>query len=102
MQAQAKSPKQSEFEKTALVHLDSLHSLALRLTRNSPDAEDLVQETCLKAYRFFHRFQPGTNCRAWLLKVMTNIFINRYRQKAKQPETINVQEAEDVRLNQRL
>jgi RNA polymerase sigma-70 factor (ECF subfamily) len=102
MPDQAKSPKQTEFENTALVHLQSLYSVALRLTRNPSDAEDLVQETYLKAYRFFHRFQPGTNCKAWLLKVLTNIFINKYRKKTKEPETIAVAEDEDYRLNQRI
>jgi len=95
------SPKQLEFEKTALVHLDSLYNFALRMTRNPSDAEDLVQETYLKAYRFFHRFQPGTNCKAWLLKVLTNIFINRYRQKAKEPEKVEAREIEDYSINQR-
>src|SRR3972149_1235217 len=96
------SSKPSEFEKAALVHLNSVFAVARRMTKNQTDAEDLVQETYLKAYRFFHRFQPGTNCRAWLLRILTNIFINKYRQKAREPQSVEFQQAADYRLNQQL
>jgi RNA polymerase sigma-70 factor (ECF subfamily) len=82
--------------------LDSLYGVALRLTKNPADAEDLVQETYLKAYRFFHRFQPGTNCRAWLLKILTNIFINKYRQKAREPRSVEFEQLDDYGLNKML
>ncbi len=68
-----------EFEQVALVHLDGLYQTALRLTRNRADAEDVVQETCLRAFRNFHRFNPGTNCRAWLYTILRNVFLNRIR-----------------------
>jgi RNA polymerase sigma-70 factor, ECF subfamily len=68
-----------EFEELALAHLDPLYSAALRLTKNERDAEDLVQDTCMRAYRFFDKFERGTNIKAWLFKILTNTFINRYR-----------------------
>lgn len=85
---------QADFESIALVHIDSLYSYALRMTRNTSEAEDLVQESYLKAYRFWDKFQPGTNCKAWLLKIMTNIFINKYREKMKEPQILNFDEIE--------
>jgi len=68
-----------EFEDTALVHLDTLYRSALRFTHNRAEAEDLVQETCLRAFRGFHRFNPGTNCRAWLLTILRNEFLKRLK-----------------------
>lgn len=68
-----------EFEREALVHLDALYRAALRLTHNRADAEDLVQETYVKALKAFHRYNPGTNCRAWLFTIMRNAFLNRIR-----------------------
>ncbi len=70
-----------EFEQEALVHLDTLYASAFRFTRNPSDAEDLVQETVLRAFRFYDRFEAGSNMRAWLLRILTNTFINRYRRK---------------------
>jgi RNA polymerase sigma-70 factor (ECF subfamily) len=67
------------FETESLAHLDSLYAVAMRLTRNSSDSEDLVQDTFVKAMRARQQFVPGTNIRAWLLRIMTNTFINRYR-----------------------
>ncbi len=77
-----------EFEMLALGHLDPLYAAALRLTRNERDAEDLVQDTFLRAYRFFDRFERGTNIKAWLFKILTNTFINRYRRKAKERSAV--------------
>ncbi len=77
-----------EFESLALGHLDPLYAAALRLTRNERDAEDLVQDTFLRAYRFFDRFERGTNIKAWLFKILTNTFINRYRRKAKERSAV--------------
>lgn len=74
------------FEATALPHLDACYGLALRLTRNPDDAEDLVQEAFLRALRFFHRFEAGTNFRAWVFKVLLNTFINSYRKGAVRRE----------------
>jgi len=70
-------------------HTDALYRTALRMTKNSGDAEDLVQETLLKAFRFFDRFETGTNIKAWLFKIMMNIFINEYRQKSKRPNAMS-------------
>jgi RNA polymerase sigma-70 factor (ECF subfamily) len=72
-------PDARDFEREALVHLDSLYRAALRLTHNRADAEDLVQETYVRALRAFHRYNPGTNCRAWLFTIMRNAFLNRIR-----------------------
>src|SRR5271154_6391908 len=77
-----------EFEALALTHLDSLYASALRLTKNEKDAEDLVQDTCMRAYRFFDRFERGTNIRAWLFKILTNTFINRYRRRVKEKSVV--------------
>jgi RNA polymerase sigma-70 factor (ECF subfamily) len=71
--------KRREFEETALVHMSSIYTAAVRLTRNKTEAEDLFQETFLRAYRFFHQFQPGSNCRAWLFAILRSLFINRVR-----------------------
>jgi RNA polymerase sigma-70 factor (ECF subfamily) len=73
-----------EFETVALVHLDALYRTALRLTHNRADAEDLVQEACLRAFRSFHRFAPGTNCRAWLFTILRNAFLNRVRNEGRE------------------
>lgn len=73
-----------EFEETALVHLDTLYRSALRLTHNRAEAEDLVQEACLRAFRGFHRFNPGTNCRAWLLTILRNEFLKRLKKGARE------------------
>lgn len=73
-----------KFEQTALPHLDAVYTAALRLARNPEDAEDLLQETILRAYRFFHQFAEGTNCRAWLLAILYNNFRNSYRRGARE------------------
>lgn len=74
------------FYEEAVPHLDPLFATALRLTKNGNDAEDLVQETMLKAFRYFGKYEKGTNCKAWLFKIMTNTFINRYRKNQKRKE----------------
>jgi RNA polymerase sigma-70 factor (ECF subfamily) len=86
---------ESRFEAEALPLLSGLYSAAYRLTRNRADAEDLVQETYLHAYRAFDQFQEGTNLRAWLYRILTNTFINSYRKKQRQPQTISDDEIED-------
>jgi RNA polymerase sigma-70 factor (ECF subfamily) len=92
---QSEIEKRKRFEEEALVHIDSLYRTALRMTKNENDADDLVQETFLKAYRFWDKFQEGSNCRAWLFKIMTNIFINSYRAKAWTPQTIDLDDIDD-------
>ena len=86
----------AEFEELALVHLDPLYSAALRLTKNERDAEDLVQDTCMRAYRFFDKFERGTNMKAWLFKILTNTFINRYRRRVKERTVTEGVERETV------
>lgn len=78
----------AEFETLTLGHLDPLYAAALRLTRNERDAEDLVQDTFLRAYRFFDKFERGTNIKAWLFKILTNTFINRYRRQVKERSAV--------------
>lgn len=74
------------FQREAVPHLDALYGTALRMTKSESDAEDLIQETMLKAFRYFDKYEKGTNCKAWLFKIMTNTFINRYRKKQKRKE----------------
>jgi len=87
--------KQAEFEATALPFLAALYNTALRLTHGSDDAGDLVQDTCLRAFRTFENFTPGTNCRAWLLTIMYSVFINQYHKSRRQPVTVSIDELED-------
>lgn len=81
--------KELEFERIALVHLDTIYNAVLRLTGHTSDAEDLVQETFLKAYRFFHRYREDNNCLAWLFRIMKNSYINRFRQKSREPAMVS-------------
>lgn len=81
------------FEADAMVHLDGLYAAALRLTRAQSDAEDLVQDTLLRAYRFYDRFEAGTNFKAWLFKIQTNTFINRYRRTVREREVLQGEQA---------
>ncbi len=76
------------FESEAFVYLNELYGAALRLTRNPGDAEDLVQETFMKGYSNFHQYEQGTNCRAWLFRILMNTFINRYRRRCKEAEIL--------------
>jgi RNA polymerase sigma-70 factor (ECF subfamily) len=86
------------FEAQAIPHTDALLRTALRMTRNPADADDLVQETMLKAYRFFGRFEQDTNIRAWLFKIMTNLYINRYRKEKRTPRQLSIDDMEDFVL----
>ncbi len=92
---QSEASKKERFDKEALVHLNSLYRTALRMTKNENDASDLVQETFFKAYRFWDKFEEGSNCRAWLYKIMTNIFINQYRAKSSSPQTVDLEDVDD-------
>jgi RNA polymerase sigma-70 factor (ECF subfamily) len=95
MSTSAIAQKQREFQGEALPHMDLLYNYALRMTFNSADAEDLVQETYLKAFRFWDSYEKGTNIRAWLFRIMKNAYINRYRKEKKEPETVEYQEIEN-------
>jgi RNA polymerase sigma-70 factor (ECF subfamily) len=88
--------RKAEFEEVALPHLDALFSLALNLTRNRKDAEDLVQEAFLRAYRFFDSYKPGTQIRAWLFRILRNTFINSYRAAKVRPESVDFEKIEAV------
>ena len=83
-------------------HMDSLYAGAMRMTRNPADAEDLVQETYLRAFRGFEGFEEGTNLKAWLYRILTNTFINRYRQQKRRPEESDIDDVEDFYLYRRL
>lgn len=89
-------PAREEFEREALKHLDALYGAALRLTRSPSDAEDLVQDAFVKAYRFYDRFEPGTNMKAWLFRILTNTFINKYRRTTRERKVLEGREAEPV------
>jgi len=88
--------RKKEFEDIAMEHIDSLYSMAIRLVFNKDEAEDLVQETYLKAYRFFNTFQKGTNIKAWLFKILRNTFINKYRKTVNLPSEIFYEDVESV------
>lgn len=91
-----KKELRAEFERVALPQLSHLYTSAFYLTKDKTEAEDLVQETYLRALRFFHKFQPGTNCRAWLLSILRNLFINRYQQKKREAETVDWEKIDQV------
>jgi RNA polymerase sigma-70 factor (ECF subfamily) len=91
---QAVREKRSEFEAQALVHFDALFGAAYRLTRNPRDAEDLVQDALLRAYRFWDSYQQDSNCKAWLLRIVTNTFINEYQRKKRHREVLDAANAE--------
>ncbi len=93
---------QATFTEQAMDLMPSLYSAALRMTRNPSDAEDLVQETYLKAYRGFGSFEEGTNLKAWLYRILTNTFINRYRAAKRRPDETDLDDVEDFYLYRRL
>jgi RNA polymerase sigma-70 factor (ECF subfamily) len=84
-----------EFEKEAMPHMNLLQNYAYKMCGNELDADDLVQDTYLRAYRFFHKFEKGTNCKAWLFRIMKNLFINNYRKSQKQPNKVDYDEIEN-------
>jgi RNA polymerase sigma-70 factor (ECF subfamily) len=86
--------RRTEFEQTALPHLDVLYGAAYRLTRNPRDAEDLVQDVMLRAYRFWDSFEKDSNCKAWLFRILTNTFINHYQKKKRSREVLSAAVAE--------
>jgi len=90
--------RRARFERDALPFLDQLYAAAMRMTRNPADAEDLVQETYVKAFAAFHQFSEGTNLKAWLYRILTNTFINNYRKKQRQPQQSMSEDVEDWQL----
>ncbi len=92
----------ARFAEQAMEHMPALYSAALRMTRNPADAEDLVQETYLRAYRSFDSFTEGTNLKAWLYRILTNTYINSYRAAKRRPEVSDVEDVEDLYLYHRL
>ncbi len=88
----------ARFEALVTEHLDSLYGSALRLTRKRASAEDLIQDTFLKAWRSFRTFQAGTNARAWLYKILMNAYIDSYRRSSREPETVDHEDVGDFYL----
>jgi len=101
-EATPNEPTESEvralFEEQALPFLDQLYGAAMRMTKNPPDAQDLVQETFAKAYGAFGQFQQGTNLKAWLYRILTNTYINVYRKKQREPYQGTIDDLEDWQL----
>ncbi len=90
--------RRARFERDALPFLDQLYAAAMRMTRNPADAEDLLQETFVRAYSAFHQYQDGTNLKAWLYRILTNTFINSYRKKQREPLASNTDDIEDWQM----
>jgi RNA polymerase sigma-70 factor (ECF subfamily) len=93
---------QANFERDALQYSRQLYSAAMRMARNPSDAEDLVQETFLKAYRAYDTFQEGTNLKAWLYRILTNTYINKYRKESRRPNEVDLGDVEDLYLYRRI
>jgi len=93
---------QADFETDAMEYAPQLYSAALRMTRNPADAEDVVQETFLKAYRAYNTFTAGTNLKAWLYRILTNTYINKYRKQQRRPAEVELGELQDLYLYKRL
>jgi RNA polymerase sigma-70 factor (ECF subfamily) len=87
--------RKKEFEKEALPHMKILYNYALRMSGNSAEADDLLQDTYLRAFRFYHKFEKGTNCRAWLFKIMKNCYINKYRKNKKEPAKVDYEDVQN-------
>jgi RNA polymerase sigma-70 factor (ECF subfamily) len=100
MRLLSRRPSRADFDREAMPHLGALHGAALRLTRNPGDAEDLVQDAMLRAYRFFDSFEPGTNCKAWLFKILTNTFRNRYREREREHDVLSLAESSEANVSQ--
>ena len=84
-----------EFNREAIPHMGALLNFAIRMTGNEDDANDLVQETYLRAFRFFDKFERGTNCKAWLFRILKNTFINSYRKQKKEPHKVDYEDVEN-------
>lgn len=86
--------KYKVFDKEFMPHMNAMYNFAFRLTNNEDDANDLLQDTCLKAFRFISSFEKGTNAKAWLFRILKNSFINDYRKKSKEPSKVDYQDVE--------
>jgi RNA polymerase sigma-70 factor (ECF subfamily) len=91
--------RQQEFQTEAVPHKDALYNYALKIVRNSDDAQDLVQDTYYKAYKSYHQFQGGTNSKAWMFMILKNTFINNYRKLKREPSKVDYDEIEDIYEN---
>ncbi|MGC4047773.1 MAG: sigma-70 family RNA polymerase sigma factor [Armatimonas sp.] len=91
-----------QFEEQMLPHIDTLYRAALSMTRSPTAADDLVQDTYVRAFQYFDQFREGTNSRAWLFRILTNLYINSYRKKNREPERVSYDEMEDFYLHSRL
>ncbi len=100
--AAASGQRRATFEATMLPFMDALYRTALSMTRNAGEAEDLVQDTYVRAFQYFDQFQTGTNARAWLFRILTNLFINTYRKRVREPERVSYDDLEDFFLFNRL
>lgn len=94
--------EKATFADDAMPLMGGLYSAALRMTRNAADAEDLVQETYLKAFRAYDRFEVGTNLKAWMYRILTNTYINAYRKKQRRPDESDIDDVEDLYLYRRI
>ena len=99
MNNQQDSPLYQDFEREAVPHMDALHNFALKLTNDDDDANDLLQETFMRAFRFFDKFEKGTNCKAWLFRIMKNLYINMYKKKTSGPVKVDYEEIENYYEN---
>ncbi len=93
---------EADFQKEAMPHLDALYRYALRLTRNDKDAEDLLQDTYLRAYRFWSSYKTGTNCKAWLFRILKNLFLNRVERSNRAPDETSLDDTEEWYLYSQL
>lgn len=98
-EGETEEERAARFERETLPYLDQLYGAALRMTRNSADAEDLVQDAYAKAFAAFHQYRPGTNLKAWLYRILTNTFINSYRKKQREPQHSDADTVEDWQLH---
>jgi RNA polymerase sigma-70 factor (ECF subfamily) len=99
MNIQDDNPLYKEFEREAIPHMDALHNFALKLTNDEDDANDLLQETFMRAFRFFDKFEKGTNCKAWLFRIMKNLYINMYKKKSSGPVKVDYEDVENYYEN---
>ena len=81
--------RKKDFEAEAIPHMKILYNYALRMSGDQLEADDLVQDTYMRAFRFFHKFERGTNCKAWLFRIMKNCYINKYRKTKKEPSKVD-------------
>jgi len=87
--------RKKDFEKEAIPHMKLLYNYALRMTGDQLEADDLVQDTYMRAFRFFHKFEKGTNCKAWLFRIMKNCYINKYRKNKKEPSKVDYEDVQN-------